>query len=190
MLPPLSLQTPRLALRPFAAADFEIFYATCVLDPTVMAFYHAYRARLTDTERRARAKRDFLDHFTQGHASYDYVCWALTSGPALPPPVGTFVGWCGLLTPALDHGRWGPELAYMLARRWHGLGLATEAGAGVLADAWLRYQLPRLHAVVDSPNLASRRVLERLGFQLQGPVEVYGDSDMMLYTIAAPTGVA
>ena len=70
------------------------------------------------------------------------------------------------------------------------LGLATEAGAGVLADAWLRYQLLRLHAVVDSPNLASRRVLERLGFQLQGPVEVYGNSDMMLYTISAPTGVA
>jgi ribosomal-protein-alanine N-acetyltransferase len=190
MLPPTSLQTPRLALRPFSLADFESFYSTCVLDPTVMKFYHAYRAPLTDAERRARATQDFLDHFAEGSARYEYVCWALMSGPALPPPVGTFVGWCGLLTPALDHGRWGPELAYMLARQWHGLGLATEAAAQVRADAWLRYQRPQIHAVVDSPNLASRRVLERLGLTLQGPVEVYGSSDMMLYTIPAPTGAA
>ncbi len=190
MLPPIAIQTPRLDLHPFSSVDFESFYATCVLDPDVMEFYHAYRAPLTHAERRARATRDFLDHFAQGRTSYNYVCWALTSGPALPLPVGTFVGWCGVLTPALDHSRWGPELAYMLARRWHGLGLATEAASGVLADAWQRYQLPRLHAVVDSPNLASRRVLERLGLQLQGPVDVYGSSDMLLYTIATPTSAA
>ena len=181
-----ALATPRLLLRPFGEGDFEAFYSSCVCDPAVMAFYHAYRQIASDEERRQRARRDFMDHFAQGLRTRDYICWALTAGPALPAPAGTFLGWCGILTPALEEEAWGPEVAYMLARPWHGLGLATEAGAAVMADAWPRYGLSRLHAVVDGPNTASRRVLERLGLALHGPVEVYGSADMLLYTASAP----
>ena len=181
-----ALATPRLLLRPFGEADFEAFYSSCVCDPAVMAFYHAYRQIASDEERRLRARRDFMDHFAQGQRTRGYICWALTAGPALPGPAGTFLGWCGILTPALEEEAWGPEVAYMLARPWHGLGLATEAGAAVMADAWPRYGLSRLHAVVDGPNTASRRVLERLGLALHGPVEVYGSTDMLLYTASAP----
>ncbi|MBK7785336.1 MAG: GNAT family N-acetyltransferase [Gemmatimonadetes bacterium] len=182
-----ALATPRLRLRPFGEADFEAFYTSCVCDPAVMAFYHAYRLIVSDEERRLRARRDFVDHFTLGRTTRDYICWALTAGPALAAPAGAFVGWCGILTPALEEQAWGPELAYMLARPWHGLGLATEAGAAVMADAWTRYGLARLHAVVDTPNTASRRVLERLGLDLHGPVEVYGSADMLVYTATAST---
>jgi RimJ/RimL family protein N-acetyltransferase len=180
------LSTPRLELKPFGAAHFDAFYATCVCDSAVMGFYHAYRSPEPEAQRRARAKRDFVDHFAQGALEYGYICWALTAGPSLPTPQGTFLGWCGILAPALDHSLWGPELAYMLARPWQGMGLATEASKAVLADAWTRYRLPRLHAVVDEPNLPSRRVLERLGLQLNGPVEVYGSAEMMLYTAVVP----
>jgi len=186
----LWLATPRLHLRPFGESDFEAFYTSCVCDPAVMAFYHAYRPLLSDEERRLRARRDFLEHFAQGRSARDYICWALTPGPALPAPVGTFLGWCGILTPALGEHDWGPELAYMLARPWHGLGLATEAGAVVMADAWQRYGLSRLHAVVDTPNFASRRVLERLGLDLHGAVDIYGSADMLLYTATAPPPAA
>ena len=139
-----ALATPRLLLRPFGEADFEAFYSSCVCDPAVMAFYHAYRQIASDEERRLRARRDFMDHFAQGQRTRGYICWALTAGPALPAPAGTFLGWCGILTPALEEEAWGPEVAYMLARPWHGLGLATEAGAAVMADAWPRYGLSRL----------------------------------------------
>jgi len=186
----LSLATPRLHLRPFGEGDFEAFYTSCVCDPAVMAFYHAYRLIRSDEERRLRARRDFLEHFAEGRSARDYICWALTPGPALPAPGGTFLGWCGVLTPALGEESWGPELAYMLARPWHGLGLATEAAAAVMADAWQRYGLSRLHAVVDTPNVASRRVLERLGLCLHGAVEVYGSADMLLYTATGPPPAA
>ena len=180
------LSTPRLELEPFGAEHFDAFYASCVCDPAVMGFYHAYRSPEPEAERRARAQRDFVDHFKHGALEHGYICWALISGPSLPVPQGTFLGWSGILAPALDHSLWGPELAYMLARPWQGMGLATEASEAVLADAWTRYDLSRLHAVVDAPNLPSRRVLERLGLQLNGPVEVYGSSEMMLYTAAVP----
>lgn len=183
---PAVISTSRLELKPFGPEHFEDFYLSCICDPEVMGFYHAYRSPEPDAERRARAQRDFVDHFSEGLLGYGYVCWALTSGPSLPGPQGTFLGWCGILAPALDHSVLGPELAYMLSRPWQGLGLATEASGAVLADAWNRYGLQQLHAVVDAPNLPSRRVLERLGFQLQGPVEVYGSTEMMLYTSEAP----
>ena len=186
MRPQTVLNTSRLALKPFGPEHFDDFYLTCVCDSEVMGFYHSYRLPEPDAERRAQAQRDFVDHFNQGVLEYGYICWALTAGPSLPAPQGTFLGWCGILAPALDHSLLGPELAYMLARPWQGLGLATEASGAVLADAWSRYDLQQLHAVVDAPNLPSRRVLERMGFQLNGPVEVYGSADMMLYTLAAP----
>ena len=183
---PAILRTSRLELIPFGPEHFEDFYLTCICDSEVMGFYHSYRLPEPEAQRRARAQRDFVDHFKHGVLEYGYICWALTSGPSLPATPGTFLGWCGVLTPALDHSLLGPEFAYMLARSWQGLGLATEASEAVLADAWTRYELPKLHAVVDAPNLPSRRVLERLGFQLDGPVEVYGSTDMMLYSSVAP----
>jgi len=188
-LPP-DLVTPRLLLRPFGEDDFERFYTTCILDPQVMTFFHAFRGSLTDAEQRARARRDFLEHFIMGSQRYGYICWALTPGPALHLPPDSFLGWCGILTPALDHDTWGPELAYMLARQAQGRGLATEAAAAVMADGWTRYSLPRIHAVVDTPNLASRRVLERLQMRLLGPVEVYGSTDMLVYTMEVPVDAA
>jgi RimJ/RimL family protein N-acetyltransferase len=186
MRTPPVLRTSRLELKPFGSENFEDFYQTCVCDSEVMGFYHSYRLLEPDAERRARAQRDFVDHFTQGAIDYGYICWALAAGPSLSAPQGTFLGWCGVLAPALDHSLLGPELAYMLALPWQGKGLATEASEAVLADAWNRYDLSQLHAVVDAPNLSSRRVLDRLGFLLNGPVEVYGSTDMMLYTLNAP----
>ncbi|MGK2857678.1 MAG: GNAT family N-acetyltransferase [Thermoanaerobaculia bacterium] len=184
-----TLETARLALRPFAGSDFEEFFRSCISDPAVMGFFHAYRDPEPEGERRARAIRDFVRHFEAGAREFGYVCWALRVKADLALGEGSFVGWCGVLTPALDHGRWGPELAFMLARSAQGAGLATEAASLVVQDAWRRYGLSSLHAVVDTPNIASRRVLERVGFALHGPVEVYGSKDMLLYTAAKPSGL-
>jgi ribosomal-protein-alanine N-acetyltransferase len=87
------------------------------------------------------------------------------------------IGYCGLIT----HGNGSPdepELAYELLRAAHGRGYATEAGRAVVtwaSEAGYR----RLWAGVWDWNVASRRVLEKLGFREAGRVEprsVYGHS--------------
>ena len=87
------------------------------------------------------------------------------------------IGYCGLTI----HGNGSPdepELAYELLRAAHGCGYATEAGRAVVtwaSEAGYR----RLWAGVWDWNVASRRVLEKLGFRETGPVEphsVYGQS--------------
>jgi len=185
MAHPLRLETSRLVLRPLTAEDFEPFYARLVCDPVVMAFYHAYAAPLTEGDRRARAQRDFFDHFADGHARFGYVCWAVTArAPIADASVGDLLGWAGIVTPALGDPALGPELAYMLAASLCGRGLATEAAGAVLADAYRRYGVAAVHAVVDAPNGASRRILEKLGFADRGQVRVYSSDEMILYTHA------
>lgn len=75
---------------------------------------------------------------------------------------GDVIGYCGLL----DSGRvptGEPELAYELLRRVWGQGYATEAGFAVMD--WARSsRYPRLWATVREWNIASRRVLVKLGF--------------------------
>ncbi|MGH3294918.1 MAG: GNAT family N-acetyltransferase [Trebonia sp.] len=87
------------------------------------------------------------------------------------------IGYCGLTA----HGNGSPdepELAYELLRAAHGCGYATEAGRAVVtwaSEAGYR----RLWAGVWDWNVASRRVLEKLGFREAGRVEphsVYGHS--------------
>ncbi len=87
------------------------------------------------------------------------------------------IGYCGLLL----HGNGSPdepELAYELLQVAQGRGYATEAGRAVVTWAGeAGYQ--RLWAGVRDWNVASRRVLEKLGFRETGRVEtdpVHGDN--------------
>jgi RimJ/RimL family protein N-acetyltransferase len=107
--------------------------------------------------------------------TYNYaICLAAT---------GEVIGLGGMFKLSL-HG-W-PELGYMIKREHWGRGYATEFLKGWLDDYW---QLPRsaveieidaltagpageakeqLSAIVESSNTASRRVLEKAGFQKVG----------------------
>jgi RimJ/RimL family protein N-acetyltransferase len=87
------------------------------------------------------------------------------------------IGYCGLVF----HGNGSPgepELAYELLRAVHGCGYATEAGRAVVN--WVSEAgCPRLWATVWDWNVASRRVLEKLGFHETGRMDhdaVHGDS--------------
>ena len=75
---------------------------------------------------------------------------------------GDFIGYCGLVTgrSTLEE----PEIAYELLRSAHGRGYATEAASAVL-DAATATGRRRLWATVRSWNVASFRVLEKLGFE-------------------------
>lgn len=90
---------------------------------------------------------------------------------------GDVIGYCGLVFQG-NGSPDEPELAYELLRAAHGCGYATEAGRAVVT--WVgEAGYGRLWATVRDWNVASRRVLEKLGFRETGRVEhdvVHGDS--------------
>lgn len=83
---------------------------------------------------------------------------------------GAFIGWFALFDDGVVNGLRQGELGYRLHRAFWGQGLGSE-GARALADqalTWLGFDL--LRAEVATANTGSRRVLEKAGFSLAGPV--------------------
>jgi ribosomal-protein-alanine N-acetyltransferase len=82
---------------------------------------------------------------------------------------GRVIGDCGTLGWTDEHGR--VEIGYGLAAPYRGKGYGTEA-VRVLAD-WVAAQpgVTAVTASVEVTNVASRKLLERLGFAVVGTVD-------------------
>lgn len=79
---------------------------------------------------------------------------------------GAFLGWVTFTS-------WDPdfrsaELGYVLTKAAWGHGYATEAARAVLTWAYATLPLNRVQSEADTRNPASARVLEKLGFVLEG----------------------
>lgn len=80
---------------------------------------------------------------------------------------GCYIGRCGLCPRRDESGgvvEGEAEIAHYLARPYWGQGLATEAGRAFVAYGFGSLGLTRIHAGVNADNLASLRVVGKLGF--------------------------
>jgi RimJ/RimL family protein N-acetyltransferase len=64
-----------------------------------------------------------------------------------------------------------PEVGWALDPRWWGRGIATEAGAASVAWSFGDLGFERLVSITTEPNLASRNVMAKLGFELHTTLE-------------------
>jgi len=77
-----------------------------------------------------------------------------------------FVGWCGL-----DHTNnkdVDPALFYLLKSNYWGKGLATEAARALLDYAFTQLKLSSIHGGAAGDNLASKRVMKKIGMKYVG----------------------
>ncbi|NUO58676.1 MAG: GNAT family N-acetyltransferase, partial [Hamadaea sp.] len=169
-LPTPTLHTTRLTLRPFTDADADSLYAMHS-DPYVLRYWDS-----PPWSEPARAGR-FLA-----------VCREMEekgTGARLAVGRGSeFLGWCSL-------NQWNPDfrsasLGYCFAEAAWGHGYATESARALLRWAFDTLDLNRVQAEADTRNVASARVLEKLGFVLEGTLRedciVNGDvSDSWVY---------
>ena len=112
-------------------------------------------AKLSDADKERLAADEFVPWFADG-ATHGFIAWTLRT------PDGAFIGVSGLMTTEPPVGGPDPEFGCLLATHAHGLGYATEAGRAVIDDGW-----------ADSPNQASRRLVDKLGFRFDRAV--FGD---------------
>ncbi|UCF38063.1 MAG: GNAT family N-acetyltransferase [Acidobacteriota bacterium] len=68
----------------------------------------------------------------------------------------------------ISHRHGCAELGFWLGQRYWGQGLMTEAARGILQLGFETLQLNRIYASAFEQNHASRRVLEKCGFQVEG----------------------
>ncbi len=162
----MELRTPRLRLRPYDAADFDLLFRQLVLDPVVVRFWADYAdPALTDTDRRAMAERD-LGSWLEEAMVAGYPSWVIEALDPTGGSDGEFVGVIGVYA-AQNHLGPEPEVGCLLASRHHGRGLATEALRAVMADAAERLGIRDLAAIIDDANAASIHFVEKCGFVLE-----------------------
>jgi RimJ/RimL family protein N-acetyltransferase len=81
---------------------------------------------------------------------------------------GTPIGICGLIQRDYLPG---PDIGYAYLQRFRSRGYAVEAAAGVLQHARLVLGLPHLLAITADDNVASIRVLEKIGLAFEKMLE-------------------
>jgi len=152
--PFVELATERLRLRRIVPADVGVIFRG-LSDPRVIAHYGVSYESLEATQRQ-------MDWFEEIHAAGTGVWWGICEVGA----DDALIGACGLNDINAQHGR--GELGYWLLPGHWGKGIAAECVGAVLEHAFGAMMLHRVGADVDVDNYASRRLLERLGFRLEG----------------------
>jgi len=85
---------------------------------------------------------------------------------------GERLGWCGLKNLADEKQ---VDLGYRFFRRHWGKGYATESSRVALAHGFTELALSRIVATVSDGNVASERVMKKLGFVSTGRAVIDGD---------------
>ncbi len=151
-----SLQTPRLILRSLTIDDAPaIFdYAT---DPEVSR-YTLWEPHKTLNDSISFIQDYAFKRYADGH----------------PEPFGMIqkeqpdivIGTIGCFWVSPRHRSM--ELAYAIGRKYWGKGLVVEAGHALLKYVFSQFDVERLQCRCKVENLASARVMEKLGFQKEG----------------------
>ena len=155
------LSTPRLRLRPRAIADLDACVAMD-LDPEVHRFI--YLDGPPDPEQHRQQLRARIASGWPSEGGIWVVEWRAEPG---------FLGWCGLF-PLEDSGL--IEIGYRYVRAAWGQGVASEAGRAVLDHGFRDLGLDPIVAVTHPDNLASQRVLAKIGLKARGRAFHYGQS--------------
>ncbi|WP_369061225.1 GNAT family N-acetyltransferase [Caulobacter sp. 73W] len=151
VIPTEFFRTPRLAFRPFMQSDLDAL-AAIIGDPRVARFVGDGQP----LERPAAAL--WITRSRENVQQHGY-----GTGAVVELTDGRLVGWAGWARPEGEP----EELVYGFAHDAWGRGYATEIAAGLVRFARESLELTELRAITYEDNAASRRVLERLGFQPQ-----------------------
>ncbi|HKK77630.1 MAG TPA: GNAT family N-acetyltransferase [Saprospiraceae bacterium] len=153
-----SLETKRLRLRAPLRSDYPNILELGS-DPEVMRYISNGKIQ---SPKEARADLERRIELSRGRHGY----WIAEDRAS-----ATFIGWMALRPLShTDHF----ELGYRFLRRHWGKGYATEAGQRLLQYAFHELKLTEVVAITLPENQASRRVMEKLGFQLKGYDTHYG----------------
>lgn len=154
-----SIETDRLFLRVYAPDDLDARHAIRN-DPDVYQYFPPYYSPPTK------------EKVVEGIAS-SIQRWqedGLGEFAVIERASGELIGYCGLQP--LDNTE-EIEIYYGFPRKNWGKGYATEAAQAVLKFAFDEANLQRVVGVTNPKNIASQKVLQKIGLKYQGQITCY-----------------
>jgi len=178
-VPPVTIETPRLRLRPPRAADARDVFDRYASDPRVTRYLG------WPTHRTIADSEQFL-----AFCAAEWDRWP--AGPFIieSRAGGTILGGTGLGFETPQQAATGYVLAY---DAW-GMGYATEA-LTAMRDLAAGLRLERLYALCHPTHRPSARVLEKCGFLCEGTLRAYTEfpnlapgvaADVLCYAVRRP----
>lgn len=153
------VQTERLLIREFVEDDAEAFHRFNS-DPEVMRY--TGDTPTTSIQQARQMIRDYPDYRRHGYGR-----WAVVYKPD-----ERVIGFNGLKY--LD-GLEETDLGYRLRSDYWGRGIATESSLAIVRYGFETLGLQRIIGLVFPVNLASIRVLEKIGMHYDGMIEYFGE---------------
>lgn len=141
------LETPRLILRELTVNDANSFYQLN-LNPEVIKYTGDPPFASVEES------KEFLLHYKE-YQNHGFGRWAV-----ITKENNQFIGWCGLKY----HKEGYVDLGFRFFQDKWGKGYATESAKACINYAQSSLNLPELIGRVMPSNIASVRVLEKLGF--------------------------
>ncbi|MBW4556639.1 MAG: GNAT family N-acetyltransferase [Trichormus sp. ATA11-4-KO1] len=148
---PTYLETPRLILREFRREDFQQL-ASILADPQVMKFSRTGILSSSETQEK-------IESFIVSYAKYGFGKLAV-----FLKENNELIGYCGIAVEQIDQ-KDEIEIRYRLSPKFWGQNLATEAASATLQYGFERFNFAYILGIVERANIASMRVLEKLGMQ-------------------------
>jgi len=158
------LKTERLLLREFDEGDVAVFYILGS-DPAITRYTGDPDGGLKSIE---QARKVLRSHPMADYQKYGFGRWACVHKTS-----GEVIGFAGLkYLEELSE----VDIGYRLLPAYWGIGLATEASQAALEYGFAQLGLERIIGLVDPENVASVRILEKLGLSFVGVEENQGQS--------------
>ena len=148
----MTLETPRLFLRHFTEDDLDAL-AALMSDPQFMRFSTGPYSR----EQTAAV----LERILTGYRDYQPSQFAV-----IVRSENKLIGYCGFFRQLVDDVE-EIEIGYRLDSRYWGRGLATEGARAVRDHAFNDLKLDHVISLIHPDNIASRRVVEKLGMTVE-----------------------
>lgn len=162
------IETPRLLLRLFTPDDAEDLYRI-YSHPALFKYMSNEQPLLWEQT------RTLIDSFTEHWQRHNFGVWAV-----IYKPNQTLIGHCGFKflenTPEV-------QIGYLLLKSYWSRGLGTEAASAALRYGFDVAQLNRVVAIAKPQNIASRRVMEKIGMSYEKE-DYYYDNDVVYYSLS------
>ena len=168
------LETERLILRKMTLDDAKNMFEYAA-DPEVTKY------TLWDNHKSIEDSLGFLKMVIQKYENKEVSEWGVVYKEN-----NKFIGTCG-------YGWWRPvhnraEIGYAISRKYWGKGLTTEAVKEVIKFGFEKMQLNRIEGTCFVGNIASQRVLEKVGMTFEGIIreQLLGKGkyrDLRMYSI-------
>ncbi|UOR13266.1 GNAT family N-acetyltransferase [Halobacillus amylolyticus] len=136
-----------------------------------------------DTHQSIEDTKEFVEFILDGYREHKKALWGMEL-----KSTGKLVGTIDFVTLNLKHGN--AEIGYVLSKDHWGHGLTTEATKKIIDFGFRDLQLERIQARCFIENIASQRVMEKVGMSFEGIVRkgmfAKGEfQDLKLYSILA-----